>query len=384
MPDLVSILIPAYNAARWIRQTLESALGQTWPKCEVIVVDDESSDDTLRLARAYESASVKVVAQPHGGASVARNTALSFAQGGYIQWLDADDLLAPDKITNQLDGADRGLDSLTLLSGAYGTFYYSRQRARFRPSALWRDLAPVDWLVTKFMEGAWMHPAVFLVSRKLSDAGGPWNSALSLDDDGEYYARIVAASERVRFVEDARSYYRIGNFSSLSTGVSTTACRSLLTSQMSSIGHLLSLEDSERTRRACVRYLQTWFGLYYPEMDTLVDEAVSRARLLGGELAPPELSWKYALIQTLCGWKTAKKWRRTAPKLKVLGLRTVDRMLNTVDTRLDMARAAHCGAPANGATGAVGNGVAGTLGVAHGSSADLHGSTSPTMNGSRG
>ena len=84
MKPLVSILIPAYNADRWIVAALESALAQTWPNKEVILVDDGSSDDTLRIGRTFESGSVKVLSQKNSGASAARNLALSHAQGDYI------------------------------------------------------------------------------------------------------------------------------------------------------------------------------------------------------------------------------------------------------------------------------------------------------------
>ena len=123
MAQLVSILIPAYNAEKWIRDTINSALSQTWPKKEVIIVDDGSTDNTLQIARQFESKSVKVITQENMGACVARNKALSFAQGDYIQWLDADDLLAPDKISQQLKYAGDGRNSQILLSSAWCRFY---------------------------------------------------------------------------------------------------------------------------------------------------------------------------------------------------------------------------------------------------------------------
>ena len=102
MSVLVSILIPSYNAEEWIEETIQSALSQTWPRKEIIIVDDGSTDNSLRIAKEYESNSVKVISQENSGAAVARNKALEYAQGDYIQWLDADDLLAPDKIEKQL------------------------------------------------------------------------------------------------------------------------------------------------------------------------------------------------------------------------------------------------------------------------------------------
>jgi glycosyltransferase involved in cell wall biosynthesis len=98
----VSIIIPAYNAEKWIGETLESALAQTWSRKEVIVVDDGSRDNTLSVAQGLASAKVKVLRQDNAGASAARNRGLALAQGELIQFLDADDLLAPDKVARQM------------------------------------------------------------------------------------------------------------------------------------------------------------------------------------------------------------------------------------------------------------------------------------------
>src|SRR5689334_6006096 len=103
MKSLVSILIPAYNAEAFLGQTLESALAQTWPRKEIIVVDDGSNDGTLAVAQEFARRGVRVVSNKSRlSASAARNKAFSLCQGDYIQWLDADDLLAPDKIEKQM------------------------------------------------------------------------------------------------------------------------------------------------------------------------------------------------------------------------------------------------------------------------------------------
>ena len=84
MPALVSVLIPAYNAEASLHATVMSALEQSWPRVEVIVVDDGSTDRTLAVAQALESGSVKVITQPNSGAPIARNTALFLRTGDYI------------------------------------------------------------------------------------------------------------------------------------------------------------------------------------------------------------------------------------------------------------------------------------------------------------
>jgi glycosyltransferase involved in cell wall biosynthesis len=329
VPELVSVLIPAFNAERWLGAAIQSALDQTWPRKEVIVVDDGSRDGTLQVARSFVSSGVRVVTQRNAGASAARNRALSLAQGDYIQWLDADDLLAPDKIEQQLRGAKPGATSTSLLSSAYAEFYATPERARRVPTALWQDLAPVDFLLARFRGNLWMSPAVWLVSRRLTQLAGPWDERLTLDDDGEYFSRVAAASRHIHFEGRACSYYRRGNVHSLSRGTSERACESLLLSLRLCIAHLRSLEDSVRTRSAGVQLLQSWtdlsdcFGPDHPDRLRRVSEL---ARELGGTLRPPQLGWKYAPIRTLFGWKAARRARTAVSNIKLRARLQLDRL----------------------------------------------------------
>ena len=97
MYPLVSILIPAYNSEKWIKSTIQSALNQTYSNKEIIIVDDGSTDNTLNIAKQFESDILKVIFQKNQGASAARNKALSISQGDFIQWLDSEDLISNDK-----------------------------------------------------------------------------------------------------------------------------------------------------------------------------------------------------------------------------------------------------------------------------------------------
>jgi glycosyltransferase involved in cell wall biosynthesis len=315
--ELVSILIPAYNAEKWIGDTIRSALGQTWQKKEIIIVNDGSLDNTLAIAKQFESRSVKIISQQNRGASAARNRALEYAQGDYIQWLDADDLLAHNKISEQMKIAENGQTSLTLLSSSFGTFYWRREKARFLRNALWEDLSPIEWIIKKFCDNLWMVPAVWLVSRRLTEKAGTWDERLSMDDDGEYFCRIIAASERVKFVPEAIAYYRDSGFGQLSKNISEKALKSVLLSLTLCIRYLLSLEESERTRRACVTLLQSWLPFVYPEKVEMLEKMNSLAIELGGELMPPRVGRKEDLMRMLFGSKTGKEVMTMLRKLKL-------------------------------------------------------------------
>jgi glycosyltransferase involved in cell wall biosynthesis len=217
MTPLVSILIPAYNAERWIADTIRSALAQTWPRKEVIIVDDGSGDRTLEIAEQFVFSNVLVVTQQNQGASAARNKAFELCQGDYIQWLDADDLVSPDKVAKQMAAAEQYQDTRRLLSSGWGYFMYRPSLAKFLPTPLWCDLSPVEWLLRKMGQNLHMQTATWLVSRELTHAAGPWDARLSLDDDGEYFCRIVLASNAIQFVPDAKVFYRQPGFDRLSS-----------------------------------------------------------------------------------------------------------------------------------------------------------------------
>lgn len=166
---LVSILIPAFNAQDWIADTIRSALAQTWQHKEIIVVDDGSTDQTVAVARRFASQNVTVVTQPNQGAAAARNHAYALSRGDYIQWLDADDILSPDKIAKQMDKAKQLRNPRIVFSSGWGHFFYTKGRAKFVPTALWCDLSPIEWLVRKMGRRLHMQTATWLVSRELAD-----------------------------------------------------------------------------------------------------------------------------------------------------------------------------------------------------------------------
>lgn len=327
MEPLASILIPAYNAADWIAETIRSAISQTWVRKEIIVVDDGSKDQTVEVARRFASKQVLVVSQENQGASATRNHALRLSQGDYIQYLDADDLLAPDKIEAQMASLQEEGSKRTLLSSAWAFFDYRPRRAKFIPTPLWEDLSPAEWLFRKLAYNLHMQTATWLTSRELTEKAGPWDTRLLSDDDGEYFCRVLLASSGTRFVSHSKVFYRNTPSARLGQiGASDKKRDALLLAMKLHMGYLRSLEDTERTRAACITYMQNWLDSFYPERPDIISELEAIAAELHGQLKPPQLRWKYGWIKPILGWEAARWAQVTFPRCKASLIRKWDEL----------------------------------------------------------
>ncbi|MDF1655469.1 MAG: glycosyltransferase family A protein [Coxiellaceae bacterium] len=100
MQPLISIIVPAYNAERFITDAINSLLNQTYTNIEIIIIDDESTDNTLAIARSFPN-KVRVYSQTNSGPAAARNTGISKAKGELFAFLDADDTWGKNKLTKQ-------------------------------------------------------------------------------------------------------------------------------------------------------------------------------------------------------------------------------------------------------------------------------------------
>ncbi|MBS1841124.1 MAG: glycosyltransferase family 2 protein [Acidobacteria bacterium] len=317
MKPLVSILIPAYNAENLIAQTLQSAVSQTWERKEIIVVDDGSKDKTVEVAQRFAAKNVLIVKTENQGQSAAVNHAYSLCQGDYIQELDADDILALDKIERQMLALRPSDSKRTLLSSPWAYFYHRTSQAQFVRNALWDDLTPTEWLIRKLGLNLHMQNATYLVSRELADAAGPWDITLNFDQDGDYFCRVLMASEGTRFVPEARVFYRASGSNRISfIGNSNRKKESLLRSMKFHVKSLRSLEESDRVRAACLTYLQTWYENFYPDQLVMMKELQALAADLGGELQEPALRGKYAWMKPIFGWNVAKRAQSMLPEWK--------------------------------------------------------------------
>ena len=309
MEPLVSIIIPTYQAAATVRETLDSVCRQTWTAIEVILVDDGSSDNTADVAEAYPDSRIIVIRSEHVGACSARNIGIRKAKGAYLQFLDGDDTLDSRKIELQikaLSGRNPGQ------AVAYGPWWEFSDKC---PSPIFGFRAgrhfsePMEWLFSSMLEGFFVPPHCWLVPSSVVDAAGEWDVRLSQNQDGEFFARVLEQASEVVWVLDAISYYRGGNPSSISKVKGRPYTKSLLLAANLIRDRMLDYAPADSSRRKIVSalYLRILYRID-PSDQEMVELVWSEIRKLG--LPPRSLSLggaRFNLIKAILGWRLAFK-----------------------------------------------------------------------------
>jgi glycosyltransferase involved in cell wall biosynthesis len=315
MPALVSILIPCFNAAPFLRASLDSALSQTWPAKEVIVVDDASTDGSSDLLDSYRRHGIVIIRESCGSASAARNLAFRESRGDYVKFFDADDLLDPRTIEFQMQRL--GESDTAVATCEWGRFYNDDiSTFKLNHQSVWRDMEPADWLVESWADARpMMQPGLFLIPRSVLERSGLWDETLSLIDDFEFFSRVLCHSSEVRFAPSARLYYRSGIKGSLSGVKTPRAAASAFESLMLGTGHVLKKRQDSAARRSCANVLQDFIYTFYPAHCDLRQKIGARVRELGGSDLPPDGSPRFNQLRRLVGWKAARLAQQLASRV---------------------------------------------------------------------
>ena len=319
---LVSVLVPAYNAERFIVDAVRSALEQTHTNLEVIVVDDGSRDQTGEVLKKFgNDPRVLCRRQENGGASAARNHCYRLAQGQFLQWLDADDLLAPDKVARQLAiWRQFGEPENVLFGGSWVSFFKNHKKGQKEQSGLYETETPVDWLRVKMLTNAWNPPEPWLTHRVLAENAGPWDERLMRDNDGDYFRRVVAAADRIHHIPEILSFYRRAVSGSISSdlNLSPEKLRSLAMSLQRHVQTLRELDDSARSLDACAVFLRRWLYFFWPEMEQEFSALRKVLEELGYPDAKATLPGKYQRLVPILGWNRSKRLYFGRPRVGTL------------------------------------------------------------------
>lgn len=312
-PDpLVSVIIPAHNAARWIRDSVSSALNQIWRTVEVIVVDDGSTDDTAAILDSFTDDRLEVIRQIQSGASAARNAGMRVAGGELIQFLDADDELSADKIELQIDALRRSPPG-SIASCAWVHLGPDGTRDPLERSA-WTVTDPIDWLVDSLLGGGMMQPACWLTPKDVIDRAGPWNEALTLHDDGDFFARVLAQAATNVFVAGPRVLYREHD-ASLSRHRDTRSAESAFAVCRSRHAVISSRRNDDKARSAiATQYAQFVyeFSLSSPQ---LAADAMSIIESLGARPAPITGGAAFRFCSQVAGFPAAMRLRSMSSRV---------------------------------------------------------------------
>ena len=166
-PPSISVVIPAFNAEKYLGEALESVFAQGYEPLEVLVVDDASTDGTVAVADGF--AGVRVIRREHGGAGAARNAGVAFATGEFIAFLDADDVWTDGRLALMTPGLKEGIDAV---SGWVIEFGDSREDTPATQAVL---------------------PSTSIVRREWFARVGPFNDSLRVGEFIDWWARAREA-----------------------------------------------------------------------------------------------------------------------------------------------------------------------------------------------
>ena len=304
---LVSIIIPIYNAGKYIEQCLQSIFAQTWKSLEIIVVNDGSTDDSELKIKSFQDDRIKYYSIPNQGQCKASNYGLAHAKGDYIKFLDADDLMNDTHIECLLKVLNGSQSEIA--SCAWARFYDDDlTSAQFIEEPNWKNAAPLDWIKMSIESLYDMMPGwIWLIPKKIIDKAGGWDERLSLNNDFEFSIRLVLNSTSVLFSRESKIYYRSGNSTTLSSIVSEVTYRAAILSAKLGCAHLLAKENSATMQLLCANKYSFWLYRVYPYYPALVKELEQEIKLLGGTNRKIDESPLMHKLQNIIGWKAAKR-----------------------------------------------------------------------------
>ncbi len=187
---LVSVIIPCFNAERWIAEAITSCLSQTYPEIEVIVVDDGSSDRSLEVIKSFSHKITWTATGKNLGGNHARNLGFTLAKGQYIQYLDADDFLKSNKIAKQVTHLEQFQGDIIYCDVAYQ--HHPANGSPYREEAKFLGIAgrTADFLYSLLAYGC-LPPMAYLLRREVVLNSSGWDENLRAGQDRDFLLNLA-------------------------------------------------------------------------------------------------------------------------------------------------------------------------------------------------
>lgn len=314
MIPLVSVIIPCFNAEKFIAQTLNSVLQQTHKNIEILIIDDHSTDTSYAIAQSFAKEHpqiIKVLKNKSKGACAARNMGFQYSKGAYIQYLDADDLLSPQKIEKQVTSLVNFPDSITVCETWNFTSDINNATNTDAPYLFSTDQA-CDFFINLWggnkKEPNMVQTSAWITPRTLIEKNGSWNINLSKDQDGEFFARIALNSKGIVYVPNIKNYYRkhISSNNIASQKERQHIQSNLLATQLKE-QYLFGKNQSLKAKLAIATQYKHVAIEAWPNYKDLAKQALLKCNELGGSPYNPALGGKsIEFIKRVFGWKAAK------------------------------------------------------------------------------
>jgi len=267
----VSVVIPCYNAEKWIARSIQSVLDQHHVTVEIIVIDDGSADNSLEIIKTFGDR-VRWKTGPNLGACRARNCGLELASGDFILFLDADDYIEPDSLAEWVaQGSDVDL--------VFGPSAYETAQGRTFIKAP-SPVANGHSMVRQWLQGQFIPSCSVLWRRSFLSAIGGWDPGVLRNQDGEVTVRGLLKGARVGVAQRG-----LGVYVEHRRGVSKRAGRDVLASLLSSFESLWALAQQEGQSGTQKDFARIFYRIAYEAFASGVDDigyvALSRARQMG-------------------------------------------------------------------------------------------------------
>ncbi len=307
---MVSVIIPAYNAAKTIESTLDSVFAQTYNQIEIIIVNDGSTDETASILAGYKD-KIEVITTTNKGVSHARNLGLSNAHGKYIQFLDADDLIFPEKLALQVKVLEE--NDADVAYGNWQRFIQEDQDIIITETV--NKQISGDTEIALFTD-FWCPPAVLLYSKRITNKL-IWNENLPVIQDARYLLDSALVKGKFVYLPELMAQYRDGQQASLSRRNEVAFLKDCLTNAKD-VYHIWrnDFDENPSKKLAIIDVLRHVIN----RLTTLDKKSAELAIDFLLEIEPNYVPSKFGLLQILSkslGYRNAEKIAAIKRKFKL-------------------------------------------------------------------